>query len=686
MSHATSRRPGRARLACATLLALLATAPAAASPAGVSSWSHGGHTYYTRDLRSVTTGQEVAGTTVLDLEGLLTSFGLDAHRVAMARDFRLNEARSGYGGWVTLDQHAGEIPVHNGRIILHANDAGSVDYLEWRGIDNPVIGTHTSELRAENFSAALAALDADVISVAGITPIYTLRNESLVPAWSARVLWRSSRATEDAQEPRFESVVLTAAGTLLRRHPLTGNAAPNCPWTTGCAQIEADYEFGVPQIGQHEAKDYNALLSIHRTVIRMPVRLAPNSGTAVIPLNNDPGPLHWDESDLDLQDTIIRREGEPPSGNATVDFVFEQLGTVYDALLTLFDWRSMDDRNVPLLAVIGSERNPTFFSQYHPLNKITLNNHAISSNTQASDRDVIHHEFMHGVIFHTAQFSFAFTPGRNLSESGAINESYADILTAVVDAERAPSGTKPGTWTIGEYSGIDRSMDDPRASANAGVDFFGQLVDCPPSAFVCPDHANGGVSSLAFKLLVEGGTHPHGTGSLTVDGLGWERARDVFFDVLQNRMASSDETFADLRIHTAEAAVQRFGANSPELVSVCKAWDAVGVPGKGQLHCAVVPDVVTNVSVAETCRGDNDVDWSPAARATQYRAFAALNVGGYGLLPAFYTGASEHTTYTVTHPGVQHRRYIYVQACNAVTCGPMSTSYGVAEHQQTTCQ
>lgn len=235
----------------------------------------------------------------------------------------------------------------------------------------------------------------------------------------------------------------------------------------------------------------------------------------------------------------------------------------YDYYMKTFGRDSVDDNGQQLISAVhvGNNWNNASWNgrqmsygdgdglRFHPL---------------SAGLDVAAHEMSHGVIQHTAGLIY-----RN--ESGALNESYADIFGAMVDRDN---------WLIGEAIMADgtaalRSLEDPAS-------LIERRTERP-----YPDHwslryegtlDNGGVhinSSINNKvayLVAEGGEH-YGT---TVTGVGREATEQIFYRALTHYLTRSSD-FTMMRQAAIQSATDLYGSNSAEVQAVEKAYDSVGV-------------------------------------------------------------------------------------------------------------
>ena len=186
--------------------------------------------------------------------------------------------------------------------------------------------------------------------------------------------------------------------------------------------------------------------------------------------------------------------------------------------------------------------------------------------------DIIGHEFTHGVIKHTANLQYKY-------ESGAINESLADIFGCMVEWEADSTGFD---WLLAEDAGITetalRSMSNPNAFNdpdtykgthwNYGYNDYGGV------------HTNSGVMNYWFYLLAEGGSGTNDSNyEYNVPSIGKEIAANIAYKMLN--YLSPKSSFADARQASLQAAIDLYETISTEYDAVNEAWCAVGVGGCG---------------------------------------------------------------------------------------------------------
>ena len=184
------------------------------------------------------------------------------------------------------------------------------------------------------------------------------------------------------------------------------------------------------------------------------------------------------------------------------------------------------------------------------------------SSPLAKGLDVAGHEMSHGVVQTTANLEY-----RN--ESGALNESYADIFGAMIDRD---------DWKIGDdvanpnyfRSGTMRDMENPHNGGNSLNDNGWQPSHYNERYTGTQDnggvHINSGIPNHAYFLFA------------TASGVGKDKAEKVFYRALDRYLVASSQ-FVDLRVATMQAAADLYGANSAVSTALKNALDAVGIPG-----------------------------------------------------------------------------------------------------------
>jgi len=128
--------------------------------------------------------------------------------------------------------------------------------------------------------------------------------------------------------------------------------------------------------------------------------------------------------------------------------------------------------------------------------------------------DVVAHEYTHAVISRSSNLHY-------WDESGALNESFADIFGTVVEMLYAPNEKD---WYIAEDSYINggalRNMSNPKDKGQPDT-YNGDKWQATYGVYGDGVHTNSGVQNYWFYLLVEGGSGINDNGvPYNVQGLG----------------------------------------------------------------------------------------------------------------------------------------------------------------------
>ncbi|MDR6302205.1 M4 family metallopeptidase [Mesonia maritima] len=190
--------------------------------------------------------------------------------------------------------------------------------------------------------------------------------------------------------------------------------------------------------------------------------------------------------------------------------------------------------------------------------------------------DVEGHEFTHLVVNKNGNGGLVYQ-----GESGALNESFADIFGVCVEFY---SGVDPD-WLIGEDIFVQapyfRSMSNPNGGQQPDT-YNGNGWADPNDLYYDNGgvHINSGVQNYWFYLLAEGGSGTNDLGNnYSVAGIGLANARDIAYRNLTNYLPPS-ASFIDAYNGSLQAAEDLFGSSSAEYAAVKNAWYAVGIGTK----------------------------------------------------------------------------------------------------------
>ena len=271
-----------------------------------------------------------------------------------------------------------------------------------------------------------------------------------------------------------------------------------------------------------------------------------------------------------LPGTLVREEGNPPIGDAAVDEAFAGAGFTYFFLRDEYGRNSIDDRGMPLDSTVhyGYRFSNAFWNGRQ---MVYGDGDDVLFTRFTKDLTIVAHELSHGVIQYEANLDYEF-------QSGALNESFADVLGSLVKQRSYGQEARDADWLIGadimvgdEYA--MRSMkapgtaylnhpvlgDDPQP---ASMDDYLKLPMYEDRGGV---HLNSGIPNRAFCVA-----------AIELGGYAWERAGRIWYDALCNRL-SRDDDFLSAATKIVQAARDLFGAGSLEEQAVQKGWREVKV-------------------------------------------------------------------------------------------------------------
>ncbi len=271
-----------------------------------------------------------------------------------------------------------------------------------------------------------------------------------------------------------------------------------------------------------------------------------------------------------LPGKTVRDEGAPAAGDAAVDEAYDGFGATWKLYEEVDDRNSIDGSGLRLLGTVhyGEGYQNAFWNGTRMV--FGDGDGEIFGRFTAS-LDVIGHELTHGVVEHTAALTYS-------GQSGALNESIADVFGVLVKQYALGQDAATADWLIGGdlllpgVKGVAlRSMlhpgtayDDPRLGKDPQPDSMSGYVETTDDNGGV--HYNSGIPNRAFALA-----------ATTIGGPAWEKAGRVWYDVLTGAELKADADFAAFAQLTIAAAAARFGAESPEAAAVRDGWTTVGV-------------------------------------------------------------------------------------------------------------
>ncbi len=238
-------------------------------------------------------------------------------------------------------------------------------------------------------------------------------------------------------------------------------------------------------------------------------------------------------------------------------------GESYQYFLETFNRNSINGQGGTVISLIniteddGSDMDNAFWNGQA---MFYGNGNQAFSSPLAKSLDVAGHEISHGVIQNTANLEYR-------GESGALNESFADIFGALIEGDG---------WQMGEDvvnpavfpSGALRDLSNPNNGGNSLGDPGWQPAHTDEQFFGTADnggvHINSGIPNRAFFLFAS--------------SVGTDKAEQVFYRALTTYLTRSSQ-FLDLRAAVAQAADDLYG--QAEINAAIDAFNAVGIGSGG---------------------------------------------------------------------------------------------------------
>ncbi|MGL5830410.1 MAG: protealysin inhibitor emfourin [Angustibacter sp.] len=275
------------------------------------------------------------------------------------------------------------------------------------------------------------------------------------------------------------------------------------------------------------------------------------------------------EGGTDLPGQLVRAEGDPATSDPAVDEAHAGLGATWELFYREFQRDSLDDAGLPLRATVHyGEGYANAFWEGEQM--VFGDGDGTTFRRMTIAVDVIGHELTHGVIQLAGGLTYA-------DQSGALNESLADVFGSLVKQRLLEQTADEADWLIGAGLFTERVQGQAlRSLKSPGTAYSDPLLGEDPQPATMADyvdteddnggvHINSGIPNHAFYLA-----------ATELSGQAWSTAGQIWYDALISGLAP-DISFARFAGVTVNCAVLRHGADSPAARAVRTAWDRVGV-------------------------------------------------------------------------------------------------------------
>ena len=276
---------------------------------------------------------------------------------------------------------------------------------------------------------------------------------------------------------------------------------------------------------------------------------------------------------------LIWKEGQKtmPRNDRDAKNVITGAGNVWSFYKKFFNRNSLDNHGLPLIQTIRYRENPQepFYNAFWDGEQMFYGTgNPKFTNSFTEDLDIIGHELTHGVVDFEAQLEYKF-------QSGALNESYADVFGSLIKQWVHKTPARKADWLIGSKvlkgKNALRSMkapgtaflndpifgDDPQPATMKGFQKLPNTEDGDYGGV----HINSGIPNFAFYVA-----------SFEISGNAWEKAGAAWYAALvDKKLMNKNSNFADAAAATLKKATARFGKNSLEVKGIEKGWKEAGV-------------------------------------------------------------------------------------------------------------
>ena len=187
--------------------------------------------------------------------------------------------------------------------------------------------------------------------------------------------------------------------------------------------------------------------------------------------------------------------------------------------------------------------------------------------------DVMAHEYTHLVTASTARLE-------NRAESGALNESFSDIMGICV--KHAVKGSKVAdNWMIGDEATLQKSCIRDMSHRQSDLPKVPIIYKGDDWLDDADEHVNCAVQNYWFYLLCNGGIFPEainswGATGISISAIGMKKAVQIAYRNLTQYLTETSQ-YPDAWRGSLQAVADLYGEGSPEYDAVYDAWSICGM-------------------------------------------------------------------------------------------------------------
>jgi hypothetical protein len=280
--------------------------------------------------------------------------------------------------------------------------------------------------------------------------------------------------------------------------------------------------------------------------------------------------IYTAENSSNLPGKLIRKEGSAPLGDPAVDEVYDALGITYEFFHTEFGRDSIDDRGMPLEAIVhyGVDYDNAFWNG----RQMIFGDGDRKLFNRFTGLDMVAKQFGNGVVQATAKLAY-------YGQSGSLSNAIAMVFASLVKQYALHQTASQADWLIGEgllapgikgrallsLAAPGTAYDDPVLGKDPQPGEMRHYVKTQSDNGGV--HTNSGILHRAFYLT-----------ATAIGGFAWEKAGRIWYDAMRDeRLKPEDTKFVDFARITHTVAARLYGERGDEAGAVRTAWETVGV-------------------------------------------------------------------------------------------------------------
>ena len=269
-----------------------------------------------------------------------------------------------------------------------------------------------------------------------------------------------------------------------------------------------------------------------------------------------------------LPGKLVRKEGDGPTGDPACDHVYDYAKNVYDLYLNELARDSVDGRGGKLIQTVHHRKK--YNNAFWDGRQMAYGDGDGQIFSTFIELSVVGHEMSHGVVQYSGGLTYQ-------GQSGALNESFADVLGTVIRQYAKGETIDKADWLIGKgilgpgINGVAlRSMKAPGTAYSDALlgqdpqpyhmDFFVNTTSDGGGV-----HINSGIPNHAFYLYCR-----------YLGGKSWGAPARIWYHALQ-RLNNTNASFYDWAVRTVDSAIQLYGVGATEVIMLKRAWRLVGL-------------------------------------------------------------------------------------------------------------